>query len=220
MNLTHLEGHETPKPLVPGQTYEAKVTLNDIAHRFAAGNRIRVALSTAYWPIIWPSPEVTRLTIAAGRGKLILPVRPLLASDADLPELPPAESAALAPRTELRKADPLSLQIERDFITGLVRITKVMDHGHIQNDDTGWRTDTTTTREFEITDLDPISARFTSTSEVAFGRDGMPAVTISVDHELTASRKEFHVTASMIAREDGEEVFNRKWKEAVPRNGV
>ena len=219
-NLTHLEGHETPQPLVPGQMYEAKIKLNDIAHRFAAGNRIRLALSTAYWPIIWPSPDVTRLTITAGKGQLTLPVRPPLASDADLPKLPPAERAELAPRTELRKADPLSLQIQRDFIAGLVRITKVMDHGHIQNDDTGWRTDTTTTREFEIADLDPLSARFASASEISFGRDGMPAVTISVDHELTASREAFHVTASMIAREDGEEVFNRNWAESVPRNCV
>jgi putative CocE/NonD family hydrolase len=218
LNLTHLDGHETPRPLVPGQTNQATIQLNDIAHRFAAGNCIRVALSTAYWPIIWPSPDVARLSIPAGSGKLNLPVRPPVESDADLGVLPPAESSALAPRTTLRKPEPLSLKIDRDFITGLTQITKIMDHGHIQNDDSGWRTDTTTTRVFEINDLDPLSARFTSMSEVLFGRDGMPEVTISVDHELTASRDKFHVHANMIARENGEEVFRRKWTEVVPRN--
>ena len=220
LNLTHLEGHENSVPLVPGKTYRAQVRLNDIAHHFSAGNRIRVALSTAYWPIIWPSPEVSRLIVAAGSGQLSLPTRPELASDADLPALPPAESAALAPRTTLRKAEPLSLHIDRDFIAGRTRITKIMDHGDILNDESGWRTDTTTTRVFEIDDLDPLSARFTSTSEIAFGRAGMPDVTISVDHEMTASREAFHVKANMVAREDGVEVFNRAWDEAIPRNGV
>ncbi len=220
LNLTHLDGHEAPKPLVPEQTYQATIKLNDIAHRFTAGNRFRVALSTAYWPIIWPSAEVTKLNIASGRGQLVLPVRPPQSADENLPELPPAESAAIAPRTTLRKANPLSLQINRDFITGLVHITKVMDHGHIQNDNSGWRTDTTTTREFEITDQDPLSARFTSNSEISFGRDGMPVVEISVDHEMTANREEFLVNATLVAREDGAEVFNRKWTEAIPRNCV
>ena len=220
LNLTHLDGHEAPKKLVPGQSYVARVQMNDIAHRFASGNRIRVAFSTAYWPIIWPSPETTTLTLAAGKGHLHLPVRPPQTSDADLPELPPAERSAVAPRTVLRKAEPLSLHIDRDFIAGRTRITKLMDHGNIVNDDSGWRTDATTLRVFEIDDLDPLSADFSSNSEIAFGRDGMPEITISVNHRMTASYGEFFVQANMIAREDGVEVFNRTWDESIPRNCV
>ena len=31
--------------------------MDDISHKFSKGNFIRLALSTTYWPLIWPSPE-------------------------------------------------------------------------------------------------------------------------------------------------------------------
>ena len=42
--------------------------LNDIAHAFPAGHRMRIALSTSYWPIAWPSP-------AAGGADACAPAR-------------------------------------------------------------------------------------------------------------------------------------------------
>ncbi|MBM4298371.1 MAG: CocE/NonD family hydrolase, partial [Deltaproteobacteria bacterium] len=55
LNLTHRDGHEEPKPLEPGKRYSIKVRLNDIAHAFPAGHKVRLALSTCYWPIAWPA---------------------------------------------------------------------------------------------------------------------------------------------------------------------
>ena len=57
LNLTHRDGHEDPDPLSPGHFYDVKVKLNFAAHRFAKGNRIRVAISESLWPLVWPSPE-------------------------------------------------------------------------------------------------------------------------------------------------------------------
>ena len=65
LNLTHRESHEHPQALTPGEVYRVGVRLNDVGHRFERGNRIRVAISSAYWPIAWPSPEKTTLGIAA-----------------------------------------------------------------------------------------------------------------------------------------------------------
>ena len=64
LNLTHRDSHEFPEALEPGRTYRIRVQLNEIAHRFGAGHRIRVAVSSAYWPIAWPSPEKATLSIA------------------------------------------------------------------------------------------------------------------------------------------------------------
>ena len=76
LNLTHRDSHEFPAPLEPGKRYRVRVQLNDIAHVFPAGHRIRVAVSTSYWPIAWPSPEPVTLTLYAGASTLELPVRP------------------------------------------------------------------------------------------------------------------------------------------------
>jgi putative CocE/NonD family hydrolase len=76
LNLTHRESHEHPVALTPGQSYDVKIDLSVIAHRFKAGNRIRLALSESLWPLVWPSPEVVTLTISHGASSLELPVRP------------------------------------------------------------------------------------------------------------------------------------------------
>ncbi len=60
LNLAHRDGHEAPAPLVPGQRYRVRIQLNDAGSVFPAGHRIRLALSTAYWPMIWPAPRRRR----------------------------------------------------------------------------------------------------------------------------------------------------------------
>ena len=39
-----------------------------IAQSFPAGHRLRLAVSTSYWPLAWPSPEPVRLTIHPGQS--------------------------------------------------------------------------------------------------------------------------------------------------------
>ena len=50
LNLSHRDGHAAPAPLEPGRRYAVSVQLNDIAHAFPAGHRIRIALSSTYPP--------------------------------------------------------------------------------------------------------------------------------------------------------------------------
>ena len=76
LNLTHRDSHEFATALVPGEAYTTEVELDDIAHRFEPGHRIAVSISTTYWPIAWPSPELATLTVHLGDSVLSLPVRP------------------------------------------------------------------------------------------------------------------------------------------------
>ena len=45
------DSHASPKPLEPGKRYEVAVSLTEAAHVFAAGNRLRIAISNCYWPM-------------------------------------------------------------------------------------------------------------------------------------------------------------------------
>ena len=91
LNLAHRDGSETPAPLVPRRRYRVRIQLNDAGAVFPAGHRIRLALSTAYWPMVWPSRENATVTVFG--GTLDLPVRPPNAADALLPSLPEPETA-------------------------------------------------------------------------------------------------------------------------------
>ena len=57
LNLTHRESHEQPALLAIGERYRVRIQLNDAGSVFPAGHKVRLAISTAYWPMIWPSPE-------------------------------------------------------------------------------------------------------------------------------------------------------------------
>ena len=78
LNLTHLRGHspEEVKPVPTHEIFQARLKLDSTAYRVAAGHKIRLALSSVYWPFVWPSPHVTCLSVHTGsKSKLLLPVR-------------------------------------------------------------------------------------------------------------------------------------------------
>ena len=75
LNLTHRLSNETPEPLEPGQPYDVEIPLFFTAKSFKKGNRLRIALSESFWPLLWPSPEIATLAITAGASTLTLPVR-------------------------------------------------------------------------------------------------------------------------------------------------
>ncbi|HSI00546.1 MAG TPA: CocE/NonD family hydrolase [Reyranella sp.] len=80
LNLTHHASHAAPAPLAPGARYRVRLRLNDAGAVFPAGHRIRVALSTSYWPMVWPAPEAATVTVVG--GSLYVPMRAARAEDA------------------------------------------------------------------------------------------------------------------------------------------
>jgi putative CocE/NonD family hydrolase len=68
-----------PKPLASGKLYPLEVELHFTSWVFPKGHRIRVAVSNALWPMIWPTPYAmtTRLALGGAAGsRLVLPVIP------------------------------------------------------------------------------------------------------------------------------------------------
>ena len=45
-----------------------KIKLDDIAWRVPKGHRLRVSISTSYFPMMWPAPEPVTLTVYAGKS--------------------------------------------------------------------------------------------------------------------------------------------------------
>ena len=220
LNLTHDETHERARPLVPGEPLAVRLRLNDNAHRFAAGSRIRVALATGLWPIVWPAPEPVTLTINTGRSTLTLPIRPDRAEDAALRELPPAAHAPLAPRTALRPAAPVVARMEEELATGELAFVHVEDGGTTRLDANGWTYGNVIRRRFAIRPDDPQSASVELDGEDEYGRAGELDIRIRTWMRMTSDEASFHVHARLEADEDGRSVFSRTWLKAIPRDGV
>ena len=116
LNLTHRTSHAEPEPLVPGQAYDVEIPLAAVAHRFAAGSSIGLAISESLWPLVWPSPKIVALTLTLGPASILtLPVRPIEAEPAafNIPEThsPPREDAP-RPSTTTEPVSPGRYRIE------------------------------------------------------------------------------------------------------------
>ena len=97
-----------------GEPYRVRIQLNDMGSVFPAGHKVRLAISTAYWPMIWPSPETATVQIFA--GTLDLPQRPPNAADARLAPFPEQETAPPETPTIVRRD---GVRIERIDRIGL-----------------------------------------------------------------------------------------------------
>jgi putative CocE/NonD family hydrolase len=223
-NLTHAEDHEGWKPLVPGRRRAATVVLDDVAHALPPGHRLRVAVSCAQWPMLWPAPEPVQLVVFAGAGWLELPVRPPRPEDASLRDLGPPEGAPGPTVVEIRPGrfrrevatDPDSREVVTTTVVdldhegrpGLWRFEEIdLDIGY------GFR------ERMRICSDDPLSAELEIESASCVAR-GSWRVEIDARTRITASLREFRVEAELRAREGDREVFARSWDERIPREGL
>ena len=218
LNLSHRDGHEALAPMVPGQRYRIALKLTDIGHRFGAGNRIRIAVSNAYWPLVWPSPEANMLSIHCAAGTLSLPVRGASDLDGKLPVLAQAESAKPLRQTQI---DPPrnTWTVHFDAMNGETVLTRLNDDGLRRIDGIGLELGLRGEHKYTIKADDPLSARL-DTHYVRRYRRGAWAVTGETRVTLTSTRGEFLVEASLIAREGATTVKTGQWSLRIPRDHV
>jgi putative CocE/NonD family hydrolase len=222
LNLAHREGSEHPAAPEPGRRYRARVRLNDVAHVFPAGHVLRLALSTCYWPLAWPSPEPVALTVFPGGGELELPVRPPSPADERLRPFQPPEQA---PRTAHVTLRPGRFQrtFERDLASNETVYTVFSDEAEFDGaamariEAIGLDLAASTLRRYTITERDPLSARAEVEQKTWFRR-GSWSIRVETRIEMSATRDAFVLKAALRAYEGLESVFSREWDEAIPRD--
>jgi putative CocE/NonD family hydrolase len=223
LNLTHREGHEDPQALAPGEVYDVTLRFKDAAHAFLPGHRVRLALSTAYWPIAWPHPWLFTLTVQTQGSRLELPVRPPRAEDTHLPPFEEPEGAPELETTELHPSATVksfsssasgeslyrvSTDVNEDDGPALTRIEETrMEHGH------------STVEEFSIAESDPLSAKAKIFHDAVFRRDGW-STRVRTRTRMVSDSSDFHLEAEIEAFEGDRRVYHRTWSVSVPRDGV
>jgi predicted acyl esterase len=218
LNLTHRDSHECPTALEPGRWYRVRIRLKETGYAFPPGHRVRVALSTTYWPMTWPLPERATLTIAAGESCLTLPVRTPRAEDADLPPFEAAESAAPQSCTVLRPGG-FERTVTRDLGSNQTTAVMADDYGTTRLEGCGIEMTSSRRHEFSIADEDPLSARAATDWTIDVGRgDWRTRAVVRVVQ--TATRDSFHLRAQLDAFEGDARVVSRNWHYTVPRDLV
>jgi putative CocE/NonD family hydrolase len=218
LNLTHRDSHENPQALEPGKRYKMRVPLQDTAYTFKAGTRLRVAISTTYWPAFWPSPEPVTLTAFAGRSSLELPVRPTRAEDAHLHPFGEAFVPETSGMTVLKEGAPSSKVFEWNVGTRkLVVRSESRDQGIQRLNATGTEMSGTLTEVSEINDDDPTSAKTVVDRTQGYKR-GDWDVMIRSRLEFSVTKDDFLLVGRINVLEGNKEVFARTWDRKIKRD--
>ncbi len=211
-NLTHRVSHEHPEPMVPGETVRIRFPVNHCAHRFARGNRIRLALSNSYWPMVWPSPEPTDYQLDLAGSALHLPRRS-----------GPADPGAMAPARAFptRTVEPVTPATgsTRRWIAedGRHWLETFDDFGANHDPASGVNAQGTVRQRFAVAPDDPLSASV-DLHWCKRHQRGESAIEVEVIHRMRADASTFHIEAGITARENGAVVFDTTWSDAVPRD--
>ncbi|MGF1609683.1 MAG: CocE/NonD family hydrolase, partial [Kiloniellales bacterium] len=214
LNLTHRESHEAPQPLVPGERLRVRVQLDDIAYALPPGHRLRLAISTAYWPLIWPSPQTVTASVFTGASRLTLPLRPARVETPPSFE-PPEAAPPLA--LEVLRAPSNSRTIETDVRSGETTLRIVDDFGEHRNPLHGLITGAIARETMSIRPDDPLSARAETHWTETLQRGDWRVRTESRT-TLWSDRSAFHIRAEVLAFEGEQEVHSKTWDRTVPRD--
>ncbi|HEX7323905.1 MAG TPA: CocE/NonD family hydrolase [Rhodanobacteraceae bacterium] len=223
LNLACREGCGTPQPMPPGQWVRVRLRLNDLASALPAGHRLRLALSTGYWPIAWPSPRPAMLSIHTGASRLTLPVRAPRSSDATLrpfgpPEAAPADARKSADESSVTPSVTLDLasdelvstlddggELPEPPLTRLPAIDLELGSGY--------------TRRYRIRASDPLAAA-TEIQQSSVLHRGDWRIRVTCSTRLTATAEAFHFTGTLVAFEGDSKFATRRWEVAIPRADV
>ncbi|MEU1572599.1 CocE/NonD family hydrolase [Streptomyces collinus] len=217
LNLTRRDSTESPEPLEPGRRYRATIPLNGVAQSFPPGHRIRLSLSTSYWPLAWPAPKPALLGVHEHSSTLTLPVRPVNEPD-EVASSPFGEPEGTPPLAMTQVTPPEERwDVKRDLIDYRSELDIVKDRGTVRFEDIGLEAGRRAHERYTAVADDFTSVGGETTWTMRFHRDDWD-VRVVTSTRLTCDDTDFFVDATLDAYEGDRRVFSRTWNETVPRD--
>jgi predicted acyl esterase len=215
LNLAAREGPDRAVPWPAGATRDVSFDLAAAGHVFAPGHRVRLAVSSAYWPWIWPRPGPAGFTLDPAGSRLDLPVRGPEQEGAGFAEPEHARPPAVAVPQTLDPPRPRLLLV-RDVPAGrwTVEATPHRGGAHVHPDGLEYTEECHET--YTIEDADPLSARALSEWTVRLHRPE-EAWDVHVWTRSETGREEagFVTSDELVCRSGDEIVFHRTWERRI-----
>lgn len=214
LNLAHRDSHEFPEALEPGTFYDVDIPLKAVAQTIPAGHRVRLSLSTSYWPWIWPSKEQATITVDTADSRFSLPL--LGDNDKPLAVAFPEPQIARGESCETLKEGAAFSRRTYDEKTGIMDFSRSTDDCSLQKTPSGFEFGATKWTRYLINENDPLSARMESTRESTFSRDDWKIET-KVFSSMSCTYDDFIVETNTEVRENGKTVHRETHCETIPR---
>ncbi len=216
LNLTHRDSRQHPEKLEPGKKYKVRVPLNHIAQHFPRGHRIRIAVSTVYWPLAWTPPQPTRLRLWTGESRIIIPMR--RAGRGEEKEFGEPVGAPGPAITALETPEH-TWKVVRDLGKNTSELRVVDDRGVMRLDDIDLTVGARATETYSAETGDFTSVRG-ETEWRRLLRRGDWEVTTRTRTCLRSDRDNFYIDAELDAFEGESRFVCKSWSEIIPRDHV
>ncbi len=218
LNLTHRNSHEHPEPLEPGKKYTVAIQLNHLAQRIPQGHRLRLAISSSYWPLAWPSPEPARLSIDTQNCRVLLPMRKFSQSKGK-PHAPvfnaPTQKSAL--NTTLLAPAHREWNVNHNLATNEVALTVTDNDPGFMLSDTNLEVFSEVTEKYSYNNNNYDTVRGEIASMRRFKRNDWQTTSITRSI-MTSTRTHLEIRATLDAYLGDTRIFSKSWDERITRD--
>ncbi|MGO1343733.1 CocE/NonD family hydrolase [Chromohalobacter japonicus] len=215
LNLCHRDSHVTPSEVPCDTPLDVTVSLNQTCYRFIAGHRLRISVTTAYWPLVWPSPYPATLTLHEADSRLTLPQR--VPHDTPPVQFEPAVFSGPMQHRIVRAGEQ-SRDVTHSLTDGWTRHAIIDDFGEIAYDH-GLTNIASADERYAIHPEAPATATMSKSWRQAFQRDDWQVHT-ETWAELGCDAEWFYLEARLQAFEGDECFIDRRWKTRRRRRWV
>ncbi|MFB8034375.1 CocE/NonD family hydrolase [Streptomyces sp. NPDC056004] len=218
LNLSARHGRDRAEDWPVGATEDVTFELNGIGHTFPPGHRIRLAVSSSYWPWIWPQAGSVGFVLDADGSLVELPVRRSVEDPAIRFEEPEqSEPLGVVYPVTLDEQRPERLVV-RDVAKGEWRLEVDPRYGGTRVYPDGLEFTEDALETYTIEENDPLSARTRSDWAIRLHRPEMAwDVRIETRSEIGADDTDFITSDEVVCKDGDEVVFHRTWEKRIPR---
>ena len=214
INGAQRDSTTSPAPLVPGQETTLRFPLHFMTYTFPPGHRVRLVVTNAQFPMLWPTPHAMTTTLRVGGD----------ATFVDLPTAPPGETVTMPNPVEPSPPTPGvswpawnavgPYVITADDPNGITRVAereggRLRIHGDVidyLSENTRW-----------VDNTDPARAGLVGHAREIYELPDR-TVTVRAKVEIVSDARYFHVTITRRALVDGHVIRRRVWSRRIPRD--
>jgi putative CocE/NonD family hydrolase len=211
LNLAQRNDHALADALPIGHDIEVNFDLDHIAYRVPKGHKLRIAISNAYWPLLWPMPENSTLVIT--QGEIQLPISPH--SSDDERHFPPPDAEEPWDIKQIRASDN-QRHITTDMKSGVTTLEIIDDFGAVEDQQHGMVSGSVAREWWSIHPNDPLSAHGKTHWTEERSRGNWVTRTEAFA-EMTCDSENFYLTARMEAYENDTLIFEKDFSETIKR---
>ncbi len=214
----HRESASSPKDLKPGEEFSLPIELHVTSWVFPKGHRIRLAISNALWPMIWPTPYAMTTSLRLGgadASRLSLPVVPV-----EPPARPTFDAIAneTVPSSEVEWSGetwpPQTWTVTHDLLAGTTRVFWSSDDqgkfsfGVMKDHEQ---------MSYEVSDANPAVSSVHGEASTSADLPNR-ALLWNVVLDLKSDEKNFYYHFERKLTENGRVIREKKWDETIPRD--